>query len=1690
MALTVFLVASWMAVTPVEAGQCYDCHGSRATADNRPLDGQFRDPNTGAFQGNHQTHLPSNATARDCAKCHPGSTAYTNSHRNGMIRVASQFGNYPEKALYGAYTRPFRPSTDPVNPNLKTCSNVDCHFIKTTDSWGSPYFDKDNCNGCHGGPPNDGSHARHFEIFSSPEGKRRGNICVRCHSFRHDSFGHATSAGRRGLLVVFPDQPNSSGSYSGDLSYPNYLTNPSRNGDCTNLFCHSNADPYGKTNIYKTVTWGSPQSMTCTSCHDTAGLESGLSGRHDKHTTNIYGYTCERCHQDTVAGNDTIKNKSKHANTVKDVTFTYNKQSRGCGAGSYCHSDGKGGEPVLAVTWAGSAQFQCDSCHKGTTSNSLSMTSNGHDRLVGAQWIRKYPCSYCHSETIKATAVESGVLGNNDIVLPKHINGVRDVSMAQKWYIDRKPFPSYSTSTKTCYNVYCHSDGTDDPKEVKAVSWTGSNLGCDGCHGHKTGIDAQGQSTCAMASCHDGRMDSNGKVWKLPKRYETRFNNHTAYSWPPSESWKASVPMFENEAPHNMLRANSHTRHITSDFTCDLCHYDTVLTEFNQTCNSVGCHPSPTGTMTESAHVNGSKHVNKDKDVVFKGRIGQYTENKTCVGIECHSRAGSEYAPTWGGSVNGGITCLSCHGTEGQDTDDFSLNGVQTKINETDWYRAGHGRYSTAGRYPISGNPAANFKGNPCWYCHDNTVLHKDDTNIYRLRLHPQFSQRFDKECGYCHMEGNDAECISCHDNSVESIAVQLNKIDANPAATWPDGSAAPCPDHKPWAGNLSRPSCLTINCHYVDRNNSTQDMKLHNTRSGFWTSDQRADVRNQYMMMGVCLQCHDDDSNNKCEGCHGSPLPLKYSLGFNPGTNPEERVKPKKARASSTHFGYKHFRAFNTSEGWTKVKSDIKSPIFGRYSAFKGTWKGGKFCWDCHDPHGDSNLNGNGVAVPNIYMIQSKVATETEGVFGKPKSMLTRAKVVFTSKNSGSSYVKTTGEITGICNVCHSPASKHFTSVGGDGHNQDIPCTRCHEHRFSDGHGDALSCSSCHKNKPVPRHSGFGLPRDCTKCHAAPINAREDVMGQFRSPSHHVQGKPVTNQQCFNCHWEATAEGLIDLTYHEGYNFRNNTTVRNAKSDLVVWGRGTRPSVYRLISSAAGNKTAVTFTASNMLVNTPTERTEVAKINTHCISCHSDQNNDTTPFGDCKTPRQYAWDKQSIDARYSQNATTTWGKYASTTNAAKKGFTKALSAHGNAASNQGGWNATTGLDAINPATDNSRGGTYGVQCFDCHNSHGSAVEGVTTSYLNHTGVKNGGNLKETQKNKGGYKVRYMAKSNPDATFNNPYNAGAGQCFDCHLTGAKGETDGSTPWGYNSTFGATKPIKGYKDAYRFGERKAPDYLLLSFKNDKTVLGGHLKRSTVAPLEKTTNGTIDGLCTPCHDPHGVSPTLGDNKSYAVPLLKGTYMTSPYKEDWPAPDPTGSYVTYQNGVAMSWGQARGGGGHPTPTQPYIKYWLDSQTFGGSTRLAETADKFAGLCLSCHPKANLTDGINKNSVFRSVDRVHESVKGWGENKEHSYSCSKCHQPHQSGLPRLMQTNCLDYQHRGNRPAGGRYWNADKQASTSAHGHNEHRGYPKVDNGTGAVPPATESATACHIGAPNNQRAYPDGNYWNQKTPWPVIP
>jgi len=1642
MIITNYLLLSALLTPSVATAalKCYDCHGTRGAneslSDIRPEDAAHRNISSGGFIGSHRTHVASGAKPGSCAKCHLGSQNYSSAHRDGKIKISPAVNISRYVTTYNNRTSAW-PQT-PV-PFAGTCTNANCHFERETLIWGSSPTLL-GCSSCHTSPPdNDRHNKKHVDYYGTLI-----DSCAKCHP-NHNNFSHATSAGKRGVMVQFTIPPNTFGKYSGgNNAYPDYLPQlvaPPRNGSCTDLYCHSD----GRNNPpVKSLTWSDTRTTDCFSCHRGRATDSQDPAN------------CE-------------------------------------GFGSW-------------------------SAAKGYCSPDLSMSSNGHHRLVGPQGIRKYPCYYCHNATVEPTPTG----GIKD--LTKHVNGTADVSIHPDWNITNRAPASYEASEKRCDNVYCHSDGTTDPLEVKPYRWTDSHAACNACHGHPRG---------GCIECHDGTVDqTTGKV----KSIKT--------DWLPKNEWMGAMPMFPNQGA-GTARANSHTRHVQTNFTCDICHAETIR---GDNCANISCHADGTSTMQEVDHLNGLNHANKRKDVAFSIPGASYNSTlKSCsgTGASCHT-GGTD--PVWGGSVNSAITCLGCHRTTQADADDFgAFNGIRAKINQQEWETTGHGRYSTSGRYPVSGNPAANFPGNPCWYCHDNNVLHNYSGNPYRLQMHRQYDRRFEKECVYCHMQRTDAECKNCHVGQEKSIAPQsgvggvkykykyqnLSTYFKYPTHTHTDNCLNASGCHNRLSGTFPG---ATVKSHYV--NMTTVSLK------------DKADVRNQYMMMGVCLQCHDDDSGGQCTECHIAPVNdrLKYSLGFKPFST-AVFVKPKIARATSSHFGYKHYRAYKSA----------------------GSWKGGKFCWDCHDPHGDSN----------IYMIQKKVATRTEGRFGQP---LERADVTFVDKVSGTSYVRKTAPFDGICNVCHSPDSKHYTSSSGDGHNYTRVCTTCHEHRFADSHANKQACNSCHtSSKPIPKHTAFGLPRDCTKCHSGTVGKRMDVMGQMKSNSHHVQGVEVTNKHCYACHWESTPEGLIDLQHHTGYNYKNYTSVKNDYVDLVLWAPGKRPTAFREYSTVAGRATVTRFKAAN--IGTGGERAEVGRITNHCLACHSDQNNESMPFGDYRTPRQYAWDYQSVGSRYAQKGIVTWSKYSTTTTNRKKKIAKAFSAHGNAVDNQGGWSSATGYDGTIPVTRGAVG-TKNIECFDCHNSHGSKVVGTTTSYTTFNGTNNGGNLKETKQNIGGYSFDYKASANTSGI--NPYGAGAGQCFDCHNSAANGTAtpNGKTPWGYNTTFGATAPVMGYKDTNRFGQGTKGSTARFTERDImKTIVGGHLNasfklNSTLPHLAKAigsaTAGTatsltdgskswttdkwknlylqvtsginngqirkiaansgttvslvdaltaviapgdtyqivpytsqVNGLCTPCHDPHGVSRMLADNQPYAVPLLKGSWMTSPYKEDAPPPEPTTTTRRRKpygqadpgSGNYNSWGDGIYYNNPPSPTQPTTNHALDRNTFGGATRINENSDQFAGLCTNCHAKDALTDGVNRNNGsegFKAVDRIHEAVKGWGVNSEHSFTCSKCHQPHNSGLPRLMQTNCLDYKHRGARPAGGVPWSADKQVIGTgyqgmAHSQGkEHRGYP-IGSLLGGRYSVYEASTACHVGrfaptynsvAPPTQ--WPDGNLWNKVTPW----
>lgn len=308
---SIFITVLILLASPALASiSCYGCHGTSNPIDFRPVDAPFRNPSSGGFQGNHRTHLNPPSSPTDCAKCHPGSESFTSSHRVGNIKVSSKINGSPTTTEYHNYTSAWQQT---ATPGLGKCSSVNCHFEKTTPTWGAPDFTSPgDCNRCHGASPTDGNHPYGAQKHATYYGTTTTS-CIKCHSDHTADpapFAHATSARNRGLNIQFNATPHTGGSYSGMTSYPAYLPSqaPPRNGTCINIYCHS---PGNKTSNFdppnQTATWGGL--LSCNGCHKDGAGDPIVSGSHPIHL--LKGYGCVVCHADTVSNNTTIKNIAK-----------------------------------------------------------------------------------------------------------------------------------------------------------------------------------------------------------------------------------------------------------------------------------------------------------------------------------------------------------------------------------------------------------------------------------------------------------------------------------------------------------------------------------------------------------------------------------------------------------------------------------------------------------------------------------------------------------------------------------------------------------------------------------------------------------------------------------------------------------------------------------------------------------------------------------------------------------------------------------------------------------------------------------------------------------------------------------------------------------------------------------------------------------------------------------------------------------------------------------------------------------------------------------------------------------------------------------------------------------------------------------------------------------------------------------
>jgi predicted CxxxxCH...CXXCH cytochrome family protein len=1054
---------------------------------------------------------------------------------------------------------------------------------------------------------------------------------------------------------------------------------------------------------------------------------------------------------------------------------------------------------------------------------------------------------------------------------------------------------------------------------------------------------------------------------------------------------------------------------------------------------------------------------------------------------------------TWGTTFN----CATCHNST-----TTNIKRIAPQVNTPNGLRNVVFTRMTAN--PVTGNAVQGVFGNDartylptasnnvCSVCHHKTVHHQySTTSTY---------------AGYTKTHYNNEDCTSCHKHSAAFAKSGVAHVVPYPGAThmsaagtspWPTCSChtgAAVMTYTVWATNFrnTAPNCTT--CHLnglgvPSGGSSCVDCHGASATDGRPSGTTFPNINGSHSVAGhvlVCSTCHNNagtgtPNHGNSGGTTRTAADVTVSFASGVGTWNGTACSATYCHGGATvtwgatlpgtvagcdkcHSAVAGATFMLTDRTTTTAKSVVHVSHLNRSHSMTSA---GMACTACHASyasasaigHNDSALPADVVMATGTFNGTQCLNTYCHGTTLKGNnSPYTAPASVVLSPTFGTTLLN--GTPSNDCGKCHGypPA----TPV----HNLKVPtdCKNCHKHVNAAGTGfetTGVETIALHMN-------GIVEGGTCYSCHREPVGKRRlAITGQFTSSrnSHHYQGATITDatagKVCYACHWEADSTGSA-TTHHQ-----ETTAGFTNKVQLVVWGTSTvRPTTY-----AAANY--VLYSSGGKLAST---RAELTKINTHCLGCHNDTNRTTAPFtGDTGTPAKYSWEAQpankgglagvaqSIAVKYTDLLTTNWGKFSGNFTNSKSSLIKAFSGHGNAQNNARGWStikespqATTVV--ANYTNTSGSAATSNVLCFDCHNSHGSEAgtpaNAITTSYSSATGKGRGGILKETTAGFGGYAVTYRPYSGGNFAQKNVYKAGAGLCFDCHNNSASVVTStGSTsPWGYG-TFGATQIIHGYNDNPYFGKvggvfARGLTYPYIGTGKPNNA-GGHFGASSNLSTATVNNMKIGGLCTPCHDPHGVSPLIPGGKAYAVPMLKDTFVTSPYKMD---------------SAALN-GPVRGGGRNfaapglativATPGYHIDQNTMQTASTGSpaaalrwafattATSLNTLTDvQFAGLCMKCHSKASLNSTAAVEAAtgtgagaWMKMTRIHNAVEGWAlttgsggnlNNKTHAYTCSKCHSTHNSNLPRLLITNCLDVKHKNEAQSGGTVTSVSGSVST----------------------------------------------------------
>ena len=1101
---------------------CFDCHGDGVNSNS--MDGA-RSAATGSFIGSHNKHVGSLTYA--CTVCHSGGALTTTNmtHRNGYINIANPI--YSGTGAYSKASGPTYSFAQSSNPTMGTCSTIYCHSngvgTYSTATWGGGAMPA-TCTGCHGNNSTSGA-----------------PIASNAHT------SHINSIGNVGRLLNCGDCHNATVSAANDRS----ITGTANH---VNSLLNIKFDNGAGLNRDADAPTYNTQSTTTT---NGAAVTPGTYGA----CNNVY---CHSSGNLTAAGGTIVV--SGTVPTFKQPDW--NTTAVGC---SGCHGDGAGkSHPVYTGTSA------------GTT------TANSHVKHVEGSGLG---CAYCHTGTVGTNTTTTPVSMPANAL---HLNRTEDVGFLSVGGKTGSYNPA--VGTKTCSTTYCHGGSTP--------AWGGAALNCAGCHEASnvlstgatssnrhnlhyatattaTVITTANSSTAGgyvygCGNCHDAGQISHAGGPAGTVYAEVKFNIVLSGATPTTGTYTVgtstladsrayvysqnnrcnSVYCHSNGAPWNLTATYATVtwnQALATPTNCNICHaaapttnrHDTHVGTYNMVCSQ--CH---TATVASGSTVISDKshHVDGNKDVNFASAVTSTTlydsANHRCSNIYCHSQGTS--STTFNASYSiASVSVVAWNGTALNNCNECHTGGTAT------------------GPTYVTGSPKANSHAKHvttttgvCYQCHYATTT--TGTSITNFANHADKSYDILASGGaasFSATAGNfttPTSCtnISCHGGTGTS-------------ATW--GTTLTCASCHMGTGDVND---YVYNNGITARIDSAQwGYSGHGKASGTYdsTANAAANFTGRAGTGDQCLYCHTSSvnhgdavdffrlrsfasvtygKNGVCLDCHGTG-----AAGVNPFSGSSQTITSTN-KINKYHYGSQHAT----------------------------TLSGGQFCWDCHDPHGESTSTAG-----PIVMFQSRPASVSNAVTGIPTTIVTST-VTFTSQTGPVSYATMTAPFDRVCNVCHTYKAAdpykmvHYTSTTSDGHNATTTCTQCHQHSSDTTYnGEAFKgaggCNGCHDYDTVA--GVWGKNPQAVEGFGAHAKHIDHLKGRFTitlSPLTDQFGTGAAAALCGTCHTNSAANHSMGGGGTRSINFGDGTYRANGAAGFSFLFGAATPTY----SGIVGNSSAV----------------------------------------------------------------------------------------------------------------------------------------------------------------------------------------------------------------------------------------------------------------------------------------------------------------------------------------------------------------------------------------------------------------------------------------------------------------------------------------------------------------------------------